>query len=401
MTRNCRPWFIALAAVAALGLLAACGGGGGSVGGTGSPPPAGAPTPRASACASPGTTSATFTFLIPAALQQHGRAPQYVSVNATSATIVLVSVNGGPPPACTATTIASLTGAACQSSAGVRTCSVAAPAVPGTDVFSLSVTDSAGDVLGIGGTTVGVTAGVANSGSVTLSGIVAALTLALPSGVTANVPAAAPAVVTAADASGATITGPAPFASPVALADIDPSGATTLYVNGTASSTLRSPADVVTVRYSGLAIVPPTITATVSYGAATVSATATLAVMLAPIVTTGTQLDALAPTDPNYRQPTLYVNALGASAAFSAAESGWSNAPFGKTFTATLDQNPSDAGYCNGTGPAAIATVTSADNLTFTVTGQHPGYCKITLADGAGQSLAVWASVTTSSIGVR
>jgi hypothetical protein len=111
-----------------------------------------------------------------------------------------------------------------------------------------------------------------------------------------------------------------------------------------------------------------------------------------PIVVTGTTLDDAAhgglAGDPNFNAPTLFFALVGgATQNFAASEAGYAG-----TFAAALD-----APTC-GTGASAVALLATSDHLTWTVTAQNPGICKVTVSDTNAQSTVLWISVTTAGI---
>ena len=151
--------------------------------------------------------------------------------------------------------------------------------------------------------------------------------------------------------------------------------------------TLSHGADTVNLVYTGRAVAgsggPPPVdsfTVTASSSGLT-TATENLSITDLPITSNVATLDDAAHgglvTDPNYNKPTLFFATASGSAGFTAAELGWSNAPYSQTFTT--------ATTC-GSGGSAIATYTPSPGTSFTVTAQNPGICKITVSDGVGQS---------------
>jgi hypothetical protein len=149
-------------------LLAACGGGGTQA----TPPnPMGPGTSP-----SPAQTQARFTITVPAAAATASktRAPQFVSSSTQSVLITLKSVNGVAftgSPASLATNLTT-SNPACSSSSGPLTCTVTAPAIVGSDAFTVATYDAQqtssspatplGNVLSQATLTVTVVAGVTN-----------------------------------------------------------------------------------------------------------------------------------------------------------------------------------------------------------------------------------------------
>ncbi len=247
--------------LAVLVALSACSGGGSAVSSLPSVP------------ASPGTASSlqriTLSVKIPAAASgtatANHRRPLYVSTATQSA---VIAVNGGTP------VIVNLAAnsANCVAVAGGRTCSASVSAPVGVDTFAESLfasTDGSGTALSRNTTTATIVAGKANVVSLTLDGVVAGITLTLANASpTVGTASTIGLTVSALDASGATIIGNDPFANPIALTDSDTSKVTTL-----SASTVNTPADVVTVAYTGATLASATFTATATGVAA---ATATL-----------------------------------------------------------------------------------------------------------------------------
>ena len=122
-------------ALVALCALWSCSGGGGT-----QSVPASAPT----APTGPAAASARFTITVPASSTTAStlRTPKYVSAATQSIVITLTSVNSAPytgSPASIATNLSTLT-PGCSGSP--LTCTVTAPAVVGTDVFSVVTYDA-------------------------------------------------------------------------------------------------------------------------------------------------------------------------------------------------------------------------------------------------------------------
>jgi hypothetical protein len=211
---------------------------------------------------------------------------------------------------------------------------------------------------------------------------------------TANVPVTQTLAVDAYDASGALITGSELYANPIVLSDSDKSGATLLSVNGgtgSSSVTVNAPTDVVKLAYNGRALASFSLSAS-GQG---FSNSATLTPSRHPITFTGTTLDTISPSDPNYKQPTVFFSNTGQIAKLTFAELGWSNAPYNGTFAVALD-----SATCK-TATAPVAAVSTTDHLTFSSLSENVGICKATATDGIGGTATVWLSVSTTSIGVH
>jgi hypothetical protein len=101
-----------------------------------------------------------------------------------------------------------------------------------------------------------------------------------------------------------------------------------------------------------------------------------------PIVFTGTTIDANN-ADPSFNQPTLtFANQSAATQNYTVSEAGYAG-----SFASALD-----VPTC-GTGGSAIATISTSDNFTWTVTPKNPGFCKVTVTDTIGQSKVLWIQV--------
>ncbi|MDQ6929774.1 MAG: hypothetical protein M3126_03780 [Candidatus Eremiobacteraeota bacterium] len=200
--------------------LASCGGGGSSPG-----------VPGASTLS---TAAATFTITIPRNAQGGGRNPKYISQNTASVSIALASGSLSLPQnsACTlasgtVTCSTTTTSAGCLVAGASFTCSLSVLAPVGTDTFILNMMDAQGNKLSSGQVTAAVSPGGTNV-PLTMNGVVAKVSLALGTPVTTGSTTKIPVIVTATDASGATIIGPGSFTQPVTLTNSDTSGHTTL-----------------------------------------------------------------------------------------------------------------------------------------------------------------------------
>ncbi|HTX58937.1 MAG TPA: hypothetical protein VMH02_04605 [Verrucomicrobiae bacterium] len=224
--------------------------------------------------------------------------------------------------------------------------------------------------------------GITNDIGFTLDGVVASLVVSgLPSG-TAGTPFASSQAftVSAKDADGDTIVGA--YDNAVTLSDDDASGATSIATSGSDSppaGQLLSSSDTAKLSYTGLAILPVTITARAS-GAT--NGSAQFAPALQPIVVTTS--DTL---NPSFAGVDLYATTgAGSSGTFTTSEAGWTNAPYSKSLTVT-----------NGSGCGSIGTVLrSGNSFTASVASvPSPGTCTaLTLSDGLGQSQAVTLAYT-------
>jgi hypothetical protein len=249
-------WLLAAA------LLAGCGGGGGA-----------RTTPSAAGNAAP-LGHATVTISIHrSAAAANARKPAFISPSTQSIAISVYSVDGSGDISANpvATTDADLTPQSpnCTGSDTV-VCSVAVGAPPGTDAFGVQLysgTGEGGSLLGSLAPTAAtertIVAGQNNvtlplviggvAANVTITGNVSRLRLGTPATVILN--------IVAADAAGNVIVGADPYAYPIALTDSDSSGALTF-----STSSVTSPASLVTLSYNGAALTgPPTIGGAATY----------------------------------------------------------------------------------------------------------------------------------------
>jgi hypothetical protein len=211
----------------------------------------------------------------------------------------------------------------------------------------------------------------ANRLKVRPAGVVASLAISgIPSGTAGTAFASAQSfTVTAEDADGYVIVGP--YENAATLSDSDTTGATAIATSGSdnpPAGELLSSSDTATLNYTGLAIVPATITASAS--AATNG--------------TGSFAPALQPIDPATLTGGVPINAYQAASpvTFSVSEVGWTNSPYDRTLSATLSS------ACN-----TFVTVTPASGTTFTpelvASPTNGGACTLTLTDGVGQQLVI------------
>jgi large repetitive protein len=381
--------------------LTACGGGAGSsvpaAPGTGSDSIARtATTMSAEARKKLRLVKVSFFIKIPKIKRRKGA--HYIPSTALSAKVTLNSVHSGatPPPGILTSVTTNFAGSC---AAG---CTVNAPPVPtGVDNMTVSVYDAAGaggHVLSTATSNFTIHLGVANALTLTLLGVPASFSISnVPAG-TAGVSNAAPFDLAVLDADGSTITGT--YANPVTLTDNDVLGATGIDVNGGvygASIQSTASTDTFDIKYSGLAIAPASIIATAS-GATPDTGTFSPAVTNPASICNGGGV-----TDQTECQtgPPLQINlyaatGTGSSASFTTAQTGWDAAPYNKTFSAVLDPSCS-----------TIATISTADNKTFTLTvaaSPAAGTCNVTVTGGgsvANNSQVIAITYSTSTIGVN
>ena len=268
----------------------------------------------------------------------------------------------------------------CSNSGGATTCRIAVDLPAGSyaaNVTTYNEAPAGGSLPGnakilstAGGVAVNVVTGKTNQANFTLEGVPASFAVkGLPGGESNTAfDSPKPFGVDVKDAGGYIIVGS--YYNAVTVSDSDTSGATTIAIAGSdkpPAGKLLSSNDTLTLNYTGLAIAP-----------ATISASATGA-------TTGT--GSFAPTLQTIGPSTLtggvFVNAYGAGSpvSFDASETGWTNAPYSKSLTATL------SAPCS-----SFVTVSPSHGTTFTATlVQNPSNdsCTLTLSDGAGQRLVI------------
>jgi len=245
----------ALAAVASLALLAGCGGGGGS---------SVAPQPSQNLPANTPaivTQSATVNIFVPRGTtpSSSARAPQFVSPNAASLAVTVLTVNGVAPtaaqvPPSVNPTVATLTlGQNCAPLNSGMACSMKIPAPTGAVKYLFQLKDSAANLLAVTTVTFNVTGGNQVFGT-SLNGVVRTVTVTAPSLSSGQTLSNAPVTVAAFDASGSQIVGSTPYANPFTLTDGDGTGHTALVLNGTTTGStivVNAPTDTVGLNYDG------------------------------------------------------------------------------------------------------------------------------------------------------
>ena len=417
--------FRALVVLASLALVAGCSGGSGST-------PAAinqvvvTPPTSAPAGAQFATLTISFPYTGPAS---SARSPQFVSPNTTKVDIKVNSVNGGALPSWVpADTLINLSfggGGNCTVSGGTATCTLSAPAPPGSVNYTFSGQDSSSNVLATLTTTLTMVQGTTNTITVTLQGVVKTVTVSAAN-LSANtpesvvraplVPASGEAVtVTAFDASGAQIvngTTSANYSNPITLTDNDATAQTALTVNGGAASstvTVNNPADVVKLTYTGQAENNFTITAS----GTGITGGGTITTLVNDITFTGTTLDSAGNgglnTDPNFGQQTLFFSVASGTQNITGTEVGFTNFPFSKLFDITLSASCTTSGIAStSAGPATTFTITatgSAGICSARMTEHGTGY-PITqhTANTSGNPThdgTFWISVTKSSFTIN
>lgn len=271
------------------------------------------------------STSATFTITIPAATAASAthRTPAFVSAATQSVVISLSTVNAAAYTGSPSTIASNLTTSNPNCSGSPLTCSVSAPAVAGTDVFTISTYDQvqtstapatpAGHLISQATLSVAVAANQANTVTtpLVLSGAAATFVFSgLPTGTIGTAFGSPHAfIVSVKDASGNTIVGT--YLHPVTLTNSDTSGATALATSGTdgpPTGTLLSSSDTATLNYTGATLASATITASAS-GATPATATFTLAVTPLTITSVSTAVGLIGTTTSETITGTGFTNA--------------------------------------------------------------------------------------------
>ncbi len=216
----------------------------------------------------------------------------------------------------------------------------------------------------------------------TLAGVPAEVSMTAPGGIAGTEFARPTAIeVDVEDADGYTIVGP--YEKAIVLDDGDASGATAITTSGkgTPAGELIASRDVAALSYTGLAIRPVTLTATVK--GTSITANVPFAPKLKPIVivTGDTQNPSFAGVD-----MTEYAGSHGTGGTIAASEPGWTGAPYHKTFAAAISSTCSP-----------IAAFVPANGTSFTVRATFmasTGECTVTLTDGVGQTKALTLAYT-------
>jgi hypothetical protein len=273
------------------------------------------------------------------------------------------------------------------------------PTPPGSVAYNFQILGPApaNAVLSENNVTQTIVAGT-NGASVpaVLLGVVAGVSVTPPS-FAFGVPSTAPIVILSQDATGATITGLSSFWQPYTLTDNDTQDGTSLTDGAQhgASITVMSPNDVVQLVYPGAGPNPPA-TFNLTVGGASIPPgfpPAGSETPQGPVAFTGTYVDGVATgglsTDPNWNAQTLFFGALSSTLPFTATQSG-----YGGGFTVTPDPTTCDT-------PTAIATISSADQKTFSVTANAFGTCKLTVTGGSGANATLWLSITTANLNIN
>jgi len=345
-----------------------------------------------------------FTIVIPAKKSSAKRRPEFVSTGTASITITLTSVGGNTPTVTPTSVTTNISGASCSSG-----CTVGGPPSPPgqADAYTLVTFDGnggAGNQLDTGSVTFTPTVGINNAASLTMHGIPVTVTVS-GSTLVADVALGSESLtVDAYDADSNLIVGTASYSNPITLTDNDATGITSL--GGSASVVVTGPTTAVSLNYNGQAVNNFTITAsgTGISGGGTIAST-----VYDVTFTAGTTNDDAAngglATDANWGQQTVFLgqaaiasfarsrDARGVAAArfpqasmqvVTAAEAGFTDAPYSQQFTVTPDA-----------GCASVASVSPnpGPNTSFTITQLGAGLCHMKLAEsGTGYPITQHAA---------
>lgn len=219
--------------------------------------------------------------------------------------------------------------------------------------------------------------------SFALAGVVSSLTIfAIPRN-GAGIKKATALSIQAKDPDGNIIVGP--YDKPVGVKTSDTSGATsvaTAGANNPPKGQLTESGDTATLNYSGLAIEPVAISASAKGVKSVSTAFAPKLNAIGPkSLTQGLDLNGIGNIPTIHRTHRLRQHSGDEPlVSFTAKETGWTNAPYNKTLTATLN------------GCSSVATIYPNVGTTFTLwvaASPATGTCTLTLRDGVGQSLVI------------
>ncbi|MBV8491372.1 MAG: hypothetical protein JO199_12655 [Candidatus Eremiobacteraeota bacterium] len=337
-----------------------------------------------------------------------GKHAHYIPAHAVSILITLNTVNNNPPPAGLATS-AGTNLSNCSSG-----CTVQGPNSPiGTDNFTLNIfdaTNEGGNKIATATGNVTVTAGLANTGNITMQGIphTFALVGSMPTG-TGNTAFAnaSTLAVNVEDIDNDIITGT--YAQPVTVADSDTlslthaSGLTLTGAGGSCASptttvqlNTSTDASNLALCYGGEDIAPATISGTTSIVTTPVNI-GTFSPTVQPVQYTGPL------NSGNNPEIDLYVangpgGGTGSFGNWTASQSGWTNAPYSQTISETdnCDSNGNlIATFAQGGSPLGTSWQANA------VAGPAVGTCTLTMHGGGAATLGVTTTYTTTGIGIN
>jgi hypothetical protein len=317
-----------------------------------------------------------------------------ISPNSKSAFISLVTVNGKTPSGVTVRSVKVNLPSPCTSG-----CSVSGPQTPpGIDAFSIAIYDGSlatGKRLAYttSNAALSVAAAKANALAVPqLAKVVAKFGVVIsPAGGTAGTASSSTVTISGTDPDSKPIATGSRFAVPASLRDSDTTLATKLSSTGVTGPGSTS------LAYNGLAILPATITA---FGTGVTSGTAVYTPVLSNIVYTSTSATAKTTS----AEVDLYATSgTGSSGTFTATQKGWVPTPSGvspvKAFTFTTGGSPNNCAstYTITPAPGSVAYVYSIVAKSTAVAGE----CTLTIVGGAGKTLPVLLTFTTTGIGIN
>jgi len=290
---------------------------------------------------------------------------------------VQVTVSGAGAPATAAVNVDATT---CPPSGGAYVCSLSIDAPIGNDTFSalaFSGTNETGTLLASADTAFTIVANQANDVVLALNPVASPSPAASPGGaftsvavsvgsptLVAGTAATIPITVTAL-ANGSPVTGT--YAFPIVISDSDTSGATGLAVAGgqpSTTTTVSSSSQAVTLDYSGLAIVPFTISVS-ARDASNSPLPASSPALVSPQLT--------APSVVPVNGSALEVPS-GGTQTFTVSEPGWLGAPYNQSISVSLTS-------CSN----VTLTPPSPNSATFSLTSSNFGpaqYCGLSVIGG-------------------
>jgi hypothetical protein len=298
-------------------------------------------------------------------------------------------------------TITNFTGAGSIKCTTTKGCTVPGPqAAAGSDTFTVVTFDA---LKGKGSqlatlTVVAKIKATKTTVNVTLKKIVKTAAVANANGTAGTAKAATALALSVKDADGNVVVGT--YNNPVTVADADATTATTLSggVGSAKSQVFSSSTQSLKLAYSGLAIVSPKITPSGS-GIAGTAGTFT--------VSLGNIAAVIVPTPKTTNQVDLYaLSGTGSSATIALTQPGWKGGAFNNAFTTSLAFGSGNCGANSGAAGYKItgsgAAFTTAINATLNSgNGPNAGKCTLTVTGGAGKTLAIVLTWTTTGIGIN
>jgi len=343
------------------------------------------------------TASVTFTILPGTAPASSGRSrrPAYLSP-ATRSISILPVVTGSPNQKATIIDLGAGV-AGCTGSGATLSCSGTVTAPVGETSFTVttySAQNGQGSVLSVGTITVDVKANstnatISNATSLTLSGVPTSFTLAAPgAALTIGTPSTLTPVITAYDAAGSAIIGPAQYTTGIDVETITPFGSDPVLTSD-AHTLLSVPGctyptqEFVTTCHIVTVASGPTDAITLDYAGEFVSATSILLVAESPGLATQKVTIPLATPAPGACSGSPIVVCPG-SIAFANALS--SPVPLTVTERGVTTFTASDIGCVNQqTASINFSEMVSGDSFTVEP-GAIPGQCTASISDASGNT---------------